>query len=157
MGSHHSILQQVLCLLLCLSAWRGPVPMIHHHDALTDPVLLERHEEKFHADFCACNEHQCFGIHWHLGSAKELTGKTLFPEDQLPIDTAAFASLHVSLTHHAESHVMAHSLNVVCDVWSTEDLRTQHARRPALDARQGFLMSMLSTSPLVCVTGVCIV
>lgn len=157
MASKHSILQQVLCLLLCMSAWRGPVPMVHHHDALTDPVLLEQHQHTYHAQCCDCCDEGLTGIHWHFGFPKDLTGKTLIPEDQVPVDTAAFASANVNGAQQAECDSVIRIAFHACVVNSAANDLSRQFNRSAIGERHNFLASMLTTAPLISVTGVCIV
>ncbi len=46
--NNHRTLQQVVCLLICVCAWRGPVPVLHDHHAMTDLELQNRHTQTFH-------------------------------------------------------------------------------------------------------------
>jgi hypothetical protein len=45
---NHRTFQQVLCLLICVCAWRGPVPVLHDHDAVKSSELQTRHAQAFH-------------------------------------------------------------------------------------------------------------
>ena len=157
MASKHTIMQQVLCLLLCMSAWRGPVPMFHHHDALTDPVLLEQHQHAYHGQCCGCCHEGFTGIHWHFGFPKDLTGKTLLPEDQIPVDIAAFASASVNGAQCTDSDLIASVAFHACGMLCATDFDSQRFNRSAIGERQNFLASMLTTAPLLSVTGVWIV
>ncbi|MFN9718044.1 MAG: hypothetical protein ACK58L_05065 [Planctomycetota bacterium] len=153
MSGHRTTWQQFFCLLLCVSAWRGPVLMLHHHDAFSDEELRNLHVQQFHRDEVCHHE----GIHWHFGNPKDLTGQTVFPEDQIPIDTAAFATsaLYWSMSVHAPeiSELRQQSSGDL-----TESLGATLAATPRMVGGPcSFAASLLMDAPLVCVTGVCVV
>ena len=56
-----------LCWVLCISVWRGPVPIVHDHDldlqSLGNNVCLAEHAIEFHADHLGENS---AGLHLHF-------------------------------------------------------------------------------------------
>jgi hypothetical protein len=56
-----------LCWLLCLSVWRGPVPVVHEHSldlkSLANNSQLAEHVIAFHADGLG---HEGAGLHFHF-------------------------------------------------------------------------------------------
>lgn len=156
MSRSQTTAQQILCLLLCLSTWRGPVPMLHHHDAFQDSTQRERHEHHFHELECR----HCSGLHWHFGNPKDVTGREMLPgeDDHVPVDTASFASSSIILTQVLQSGLMfplSDGMSSVIDSVGTihRDPKTvKSLRTPGT-----FLASLLVDAPLVAVTGVCLV
>ena len=62
-----SVWHVCLCWLLCLSAWRGPVPVVHEHSldlkSLANNSLLAEHVIAYHAD---SDGHEDTGLHFHF-------------------------------------------------------------------------------------------
>jgi hypothetical protein len=79
---------RLLCLLLCVTAWRGPLPLLHDHDAMADLSARTAHSVQFHAD----NSITCQGLHWHFGFPEDVHGAEL-PADQMPPELSLFASV----------------------------------------------------------------
>lgn len=154
MTGHRTIWQQFFCLLLCVSAWRGPVLMLHHHDAFPDADLREQHVHQFHGDECCEDD----GVHWHFGNPKDLTGRTMFPEDQVPVDSAAFATNAVTCSFAVHAWALLPVFHETCANGLIEPGETSHpATFHFAYGPCDFVASLLMAAPLVCVTGVCIV
>lgn len=62
-----SVLHVGMCWLLCLSVWRGPVPVIHEHtlelDSLVNNSQLAEHAIAYHAESLG---HDDTGLHVHF-------------------------------------------------------------------------------------------
>jgi hypothetical protein len=52
---------RLLCLLLCLATWRGPLPWIHEHEDNPTTTALAGHLAAYHA-----GSHDHHGWHWHV-------------------------------------------------------------------------------------------
>lgn len=64
-------MQRGLYLLLLLSVWQGPLPWLHSHSTLIDPIQgqnlwLLKHLEKHHADCVVEETQECLGWHLHI-------------------------------------------------------------------------------------------
>jgi len=79
---------RLLCLLLCVTAWRGPLPLLHDHDAMANWSARNAHSVQFHADCSTL----CEGLHWHFGFPEDVHGTEL-PGDQMPPELSLFASI----------------------------------------------------------------
>ena len=95
------MLHQVFCLLLCLSAWRGPVPVLHDHGWLGSSEQLNKHQQRFHDDGCC---EICAGLHWHLAFPEDVTGRELPERDQTAPELAVFACAAASLPSDAAAN-----------------------------------------------------
>ncbi len=156
MSRSQTTAQQILCLLLCLSTWRGPVPMLHHHDAFQDSTQRERHEHQFHDEDCC----QYSGLHWHFGNPKDVTGREMLPgeDDQIPVDTASFASSSIVLTQVMPcSAILSLSDGMSSIIEPAGILHRDPKTVKSLKSPYTFLASLLVDAPLVAVTGVCLV
>lgn len=153
-SQHHSMLHQVFCLLLCLSAWRGPVPVLHDHGWLDSSEQLDKHQQRFHDDGCY---EICAGLHWHLAFPEDVTGRELPERDQTAPELAVFACAAASLPSDdaANETVCAfdHSLalrSVVTDLHGLGSVTDQYRKHVVLS-------SHLTDVPLCAVTGVCLI
>lgn len=85
-----NVLQRLMCLLLCVCSWNGPMPLLHNHESLRLSGLLPQHLSCFHR---ACKGTESSGLHWHFASVRDIYGEG----DTLPnapsecIDEALFA------------------------------------------------------------------
>ncbi|MCA9009368.1 MAG: hypothetical protein KDB01_06460 [Planctomycetaceae bacterium] len=86
--NQHRSVQQAICLLVCLCAWRGPVPVLHDHAALSDLALQSRHSQKFHDGLCV---EAVIGLHWHLAFPEDITGEQCPGRDESPSELPLFA------------------------------------------------------------------
>lgn len=73
--------RSLVCWLVCLAVWRGPIPMVHDHACAGEAVccnpLLAEHVAKYHANFHSDRD-EGHGPHFHLVLASEF--------DSLPHD-----------------------------------------------------------------------
>lgn len=84
----HRSLQQAICLLVCVCAWRGPVPVLHDHAALSDLELQSRHSHVFHDGL---QTEAVVGLHWHLAFPEDVTGEESPARDESTSDLPLFA------------------------------------------------------------------
>ncbi len=154
--NNHRTLQQVVCLLICVCAWRGPVPVLHDHHALTtDSALQNRHSQAFHD---GQQIDAIVGLHWHLAFPEDVTGNQCPVRDEATSELPLFACAAAAVFFEfAAAQAMQCSLRV-----DTEDFRSarvslaeMHPQR--MTAPRSFLQTLLSEIPLSSVTGVCLV
>jgi hypothetical protein len=148
---------RLICVLLCLVTWRGPLPWVHEHDAdelsATADHGLAKHLAVFHAD---ADDQE--GWHWHI----------LLPFGRCPCQEerqerspthdplSDYGALVIARTPTAAA---AHWTALACDeaaaIYGRLDLPYEAKgghdppQRPA-----SFLSSLLTTAPLRAVTGV---
>ena len=153
-SQHHSVLHQVFCLLLCLSAWRGPVPVLHDHGWLGSSEQLDKHQQRFHDDGCY---EICAGLHWHLALPEDVTGRELPERDQTAPELAVFACAAASLPSDAAANEIVFAFDhgpglgcVVTDMHGLGSVTDQYRKHVALS-------SPLTDVPLCAVTGVCLI
>ena len=148
------MLHQVFCRLLCLSAWRGPVPVLHDHDWLDSSELLDKHQQRFHDDGCC---EISAGLHWHLAFPEDVTGRELPERERTAPDLAAFACAVASLQLNDVANETPHAVDYGCELYFVvTDLHgpgsvTSQYRKNAV------LSSPLTDVPLCAVTGVCLI
>ena len=151
----HRTLQQVLCLLICVCAWRGPVPVLHHHDAVRGSDLQNRHAQAFHN---GQRFDEIIGLHWHLGFPEDVTGEKCPARDEAVPELTLFACATVSNSFESTA---AASLQLELNVQSAPCVVRIRAGAPlpsrGLNAPCAFLQTLLSELPLSAVTGVCLV
>ena len=150
------MLHQVFCLLLCLSAWRGPVPVLHDHGWLSSSEELDKHQRRFHDDNrCGI----CAGLHWHLAFPEDVTGRELPERERTAPELAVFACAVASLPSDdaAANEFMfgfEHSPGLCCvvaDLHGLGSVADQYRKQHAV------LSTPLSDVPLCAVTGVCLI
>ena len=78
--------RRVFCALLCLLTWRGPIPVLHCHDAqsLDDPAAAH-HLDTYHVS----DDTSSPGWHFHLMLWSDATGEC--PDDDQPRTPHEFA------------------------------------------------------------------
>ena len=86
-GSHVSCVVRGMCrVLLCLSLWNGPLPLIHAHD-VSGPELSRNESLAAHVQLChvggVCDE--CEGWHLHLMLWGEILPEHSDPDAPLPV------------------------------------------------------------------------
>jgi len=155
--NNHRTLQQVICLLICVCAWRGPVPVLHDHHALTDSGLQERHAQAFH-DGQPIDE--IVGLHWHLAFPEDLTGDQCPVRDEATSELPLFACASAALSFgFSEAQTLQLNLRASGDYFVCDVVILNHVPLPAMatTAPRSFLQTLLSEIPLSAVTGVCLV
>lgn len=153
--NNHRTLQQAVCLLICVCAWRGPVPVLHDHHALADSNLQERHSQAFH-DGQQIDE--IAGLHWHLAFPEDVTGEQSPIRDEATAELPLFACASAALTFaSAESHAMLFTLSACAADFVSNVVILNVAPQQARNELRSFLQSLLSENPLSTVTGVCLV
>ncbi len=149
----HRTLQQVLCLLICVCAWRGPVPVLHDHDAVRGSELQTRHAQAFHN---GQRVDEIVGLHWHLGFPEDVTGEKCPARDEAVPEQTLFACATASnsfeMTAAASLQLELNALTAPYVV-SVSDEASLSPR--VLSAPCAFLQTLLSELPLSAVTGVC--
>lgn len=151
----HRTLQQVLCLLICVCAWRGPVPVLHDHDAVKGAELQTRHAQEFHNGQQVV---EIIGLHWHLGFPEDVTGEKCPSRDEitpeLPLFACAAAAGSCEITAAASLQLELNALTAPCFVCINDEglLPSRGFNTPC-----AFLETLLSELPLSAVTGVCLV
>ncbi len=155
---HGSRMQRLICLLVCMCAWRGPVPVLHQHDLLqADSENLARHMERFHSCLPGCAEAQWAGNdwHWHFALPSQPTehdGEPAWP-DVPPELAAAFAV--VSLQSCGGSTVPETVLPVQFSVPATIRVDGNVPDgRPSDGVATSFLQSFARSVPTCALTGV---
>lgn len=150
----HRTLQQVLCLLICVCAWRGPVPVLHDHDAVMSSEMQTRHAQAFHN---GQRIDEIVGLHWHLGFPEDVTGEKCPARDEatpeLPLFACAAASLYeISAAAAVQLEMNASSALCVVSAGAEASFSSRGLSEPC-----AFLQTWLSELPLSAVTGVCLV
>ena len=153
--NNHRSLQQVLCLLICVCAWRGPVPVLHDHDAVRGSELQIRHAQAFHN---GQRVDEIIGLHWHLGFPEDITGEKCPPRDEAAPELSLFASTAaVSSCEISAAASLQLKLNVLTAPYVVSESDEASSSSRGLSARCAFLQTLLSELPLSAVTGVCVV
>ncbi len=149
---HISRRRQLLCALLCVCSWRGPVPMVHHHDQLAEQSVVRRsHLCVFHDDAWSDS---CNDWHWHLVTPVSAPAEN--PEASETYLIQEFLSLACTASAIADQPSECFPAGVVRSAdfggcWTSldtgsESLPTGHC--------PSFLASLSLSNPLVVLTGV---
>lgn len=85
--TQRGVLQQVMCLLLCLAAWRGPMPVMHDHASASDSGHLQEHCQNFHGNCQA----DCCGLHFHFAMPRDVYGDSCPDSDDTIPEITTFA------------------------------------------------------------------
>lgn len=166
---YRSAWQRLLCGLLCVCSWRGPVPVAHHHDQLSSRQDMQRsHVAVFHAAAAAPGEAQAVQAdlnewHWHFVLPDSLpTDKPGTPAERaVPelLSLACCVALHGDLlTSDSVPHcwsLAAWSLagaDFRQELLTTLPLLQSHRQRPV-----SFLASLQASAPTCALTGVAII
>ena len=152
---NHRTLQRVVCLLICVCAWRGPVPVLHDHHAMTNSELQHRHSRAFH-DGQQIDE--IAGLHWHLAFPEDVAGDQCPVQDEATSELPLFACASAVLSFEsAEAQTMQLTLRVCTEDFVSDVVILKHAPpQPATEPRT-FLQTLLCKTPLSAVTGACLV
>lgn len=81
----HSGIQRALCMLICVMAWDGPIPVLHHHGAGHSSEWLAHHCEMWHSDS------EVTGFHWHFARPRDLGGRFPKSDESNPFDDCVFS------------------------------------------------------------------
>lgn len=154
-ANNHRSLQQIICLLVCVCAWRGPVPMVHDHESRANSQFQHEHSAVFHEgrEFA-----EIVGMHWHLAFPVDITGEQSPARDEASPELPLFAC--ASATQCCESATSL-SMQLTLRGFDTElesfaDIEGV-ASLPGVSQPQSFLQILLSELPLSTVTGVCLI
>lgn len=86
--THSDTLGRLICLVMCVCVWRGPVPSWHSHDAIADATSLKAHVSTFHSDNAVSIDEVASHCHWVvLGHRQSLPVE----QDSAPLDDANLA------------------------------------------------------------------
>ncbi len=153
-ANRQSLLHRAFCLLLCVSAWRGPVAMLHDHSALTNSDHREEHQQKFHASCCG---DESLGLHWHFAFPADVNGKTLPVSEQVAPELAVFACVAAAQSVDCGDRQSVEVLNF--DTQASFELVFCHQQQVDCVAASpaSFLASLLCDAPLIAITGVSLV
>jgi hypothetical protein len=154
MHSGHSIFNQcqhrLICLLLCVTVWNGPVPVLHSHEVYSDTSSLQVHIDEFHSGVkCSVSSEP----HWHLVFVDELAhdltaGETSHDCPVLPLQVMQESPVASDCTVCAESSDAWHWMQVE---------RLRRGPRECANLPHSFLSSLLCDVPLVAISGVCLI
>ena len=148
-------LQQSICLLVCVCAWRGPIPVLHDHQAMSNPELRAQHAQTFHE---GRDVDEITGLHWHLGFPEDLTGEECPIRDESAPELPLFAcSVITSSLESGETETFQLVITASMDSSFQVILVDDHAEHRATNAPRSFLETLLNESPLSAVTGVCLI
>ncbi len=167
MSSHHqtnhkfrkrrtSVLHVGLCWLLCLTAWRGPVPVVHEHaldlNSLASNCQLAEHAIAYHAD---CLGDEKTGLHVHFMLIDESpysflanSHGTSHQHDIIAVDT---------ILKLEQQDLAALELNVARSQASSFDLpHVAEDLRFSTTSSASFLQTRLYSTPALAVLCVCL-
>ena len=151
----HRTLQQVVCLLICVCAWRGPVPVLHDHHALTNSEMQNTHSQAFHAGQPI---EEIVGLHWHLAFPEDLTGDQCPVRDEATSELPLFACASAALAFEScAAQTMQLTLRAGTEHCVSDVVILNRVPLPATTGPRSFLQTLLSENPLSAVTGVCLV
>ncbi len=153
-----------LCCILCLSVWRGPVPILHEHDldlqSLGNNAQLAQHAIEYHADKLG---QPSAGLHLHIvmldGSSAALRAGTCSSDTDSSL--LSWSAAHGELVYHCDGACQAFSAEIEsrADQWARCSLDTRgslnwlswgeapniNAQRPfSTNADMSFLQTQLS-------------
>ena len=144
-----------ICLLLSISSWRGPVPVLHSHGQLSDPEQLQHHVAVCHAGRSS-DEHD--GFHWHLAFPEDVGGKRCPDTELIASELAVLAcaeALHSSQQAQMNRTLFEGRDMVFVRTVTAADSRSRLNRECC--RAHSFLESLSGHIPLVAITGVCLV
>lgn len=146
-----AILHRAVCLLLCLTAWSGPLPVMHTHLGLSGSSL-QQHLSRYHD---SSDEQDSHGVHWHLAFPAEVLDKS--PERM-------HASHSVALPGESNRDLLQTVLTVDhreltrARSWLRLAFREETSSRAVLkNAPPEFFASLRGKVPAVAITGVCLI
>lgn len=154
-----SVLHVCLCWLLCLSVWRGPIPVVHEHAldviSLANDSQLAEHAIAYHPD-CLGHEragHRDSGLHFHFLMLDQSSNSLLADSNSVQNDVDVTDTLLKSEQQlHADLDINVAQLQIaVGDIPGlTDDLRFSST------ANATFLQTQLYRTPALAVLCVCL-
>lgn len=92
----HASVRYWLAWVLCLCAWRGPLPVVHCHaiEALSGPIETNWQLAE-HVAVCHASAHEHIDLGWHLHFVMPASGSSKAPHS-LPLDPPVLAEV---ITH----------------------------------------------------------
>lgn len=157
-AQHRGIWQKTFCLLLCVCSWRGPVPVVHHHDQLLDNAgLHQSHLNTFHADE---DPEACCLWHWHLAmpDAVPTDSKPSSPASKTAPDLISLACSTVIHGHQLDDGYALSWLVEASAATPAGCVATDHYDPAVPPDRPGsFLASLSASSPVCALTGVSLI
>lgn len=150
-------LRQMLCLLLCACSWRGPVPVMHHHDQMpSQPAVQQSHLAVFHSD---ADDTGSADWHWHFVLPQSLP--TDLPDSPATRTVPEFLSLACCFVMGGELLNTA----TIPEFWKQAVVATEfplvlNVRQAAdrdPDRPRSFLSSLSTAVPVVALTGVAVI
>jgi len=127
------------CVLLCVLTWRGPVHVIHRHEAIPIDISLVHHVENFHAG----DESDGADWHLHVVSWGDLaTDDSQQERSEVPVDVALV--LVAPATANVGQSGLRETLRWEC-LSSVEAIahRNMLPISPRLNSRGGFTTALL--------------
>lgn len=84
-----SRMHSLVCIVLAICSWRGPVPVLHHHDQYSAESRLQ-HLAVFHETSADCAG-GCKEWHWHIAIPGSTDSSEGTPSQQVPVDVCTLA------------------------------------------------------------------
>ncbi len=148
----------VFCWVLCLSVWRGPVPVVHAHTldliSLAHNSQLAEHAVVYHSD---CLGNEGIGLHFHFMLLDHNSTSLIANEDVGDsADSNAVAAVDSFLKAEQQHRV---SLEIDAGLRETNQsdvLIASEDLRYSATADAGFLQTRISNTPFFAVLCVCL-
>jgi hypothetical protein len=151
----NSVWHVCLCWLLCLSVWRGPVPVVHEHSldlsSLANNSQLAEHAIKYHAD---CLGQEDPGLHFHFILLDQSSDSLLANSAASSQDALGAVDNILKLEQHHRSAMELSAAQLKTNqgdaLFVAEDLRF------STTANASFLQTRLYRTPALAVLCVCL-
>ena len=151
-----SIWHVCLCWLLCLSVWRGPVPVVHDHsldlNSLANNSQLAEHAIAYHAE---CLGHEETGLHFHFVLVDQCSNSLL--ANSHVTSQSDFGAVD-NLLRMEQQNRSALELNAAqkLQTYQGDTLRVAEDLRFSSTASVSFLQTRLFSAPALAVLCVCL-
>lgn len=154
-----------LCWLLCLSVWRGPIPVVHEHAidvaSLANNSQLAEHAIAYHSESLGheglestCSDHKSTGLHFHfmlLDHCSDLLLTDSCSSSQ-HVGSAVVSILNAEQEHRDILELNAAQLNS----FQGDSPRIAEDLRFSSTAKASFLQTQLLCTPAKAVLCVCL-
>lgn len=152
--------QQVLCLLLCVCTWRGPVPVLHNHASLPDAAHRQQHSLTCHVavEASAVPPGET-DWHWHFALWSDIGGTRGCDAEQLTAEADGFVWTSCVRLAGTQTRDLNHLADCFGHVVRSvpHELLSEHVSIPSgvhRSAPSSFLASLRAENPLVTIIGV---
>ncbi len=150
------LLQRVLCLLLCVCSWEGPVPILHTHESLRLLGLLNQHLSSHH---CTSVSVDIWGIHWHFVPVRDIYG-AFGPNGEPEADSsdvACFACVCAGLQTSQMQAIVASVPSAFVMAAGGQCSGTAHRRALLMSVARSFLVTRIQGVSMQKITMACVV